>query len=100
MGVIVGSAVDAFQALFAELYIPLLSAQESWGQAPKHVVQNFLQACTLARKFGLRVWYSALVHFCCTLLIWEVTELTSCLSLRPFTTITSALGAAGVIQNF
>ena len=83
-GVIVGSVVDAFQALFAELYIPLLSAQESWGQAPKNVVQNFLQVCTLAWKFGLQVRYSAQVHFCCTLLIWKVTELASCLPLWSF----------------
>lgn len=47
MGQIVGSAVDSFNALFNELYIPLLNAQDGWGQAPKSLVQSFLQVCYL-----------------------------------------------------
>ena len=43
MGQIVGSAVEAFEALFRELYIPLLGAQDNWGQAPQSLVQSFLQ---------------------------------------------------------
>lgn len=47
MGQIVGSAVDAFGALFSEVYLPILTSQEGWGQAPKSLVQNFLQVARL-----------------------------------------------------
>ena len=38
-----GHAVEAFRALFSELFLPVLSAQEGWGRATQQHTAEFLQ---------------------------------------------------------
>jgi hypothetical protein len=48
-GVVVGPAAVAFRALFAQVFLPMLAAQEGWGQASQQHVTDFLQVPSASR---------------------------------------------------
>lgn len=42
VGEIQGSALDTFKALLADLFLPLLQEQSSWGKMPPQHTKDFL----------------------------------------------------------